>query len=160
MMEFVYGQDEQVTQFIATFAHGQLAAADFEHCKTIGVTDGEGNLIAGVVYFNFKPWCGTIEIGAASTTSKWFTRATYKRIFEYPFIECGCQMVRAYIRADNERLLSQFARMNFDLIMLPRHYGQADDGVLCTLTDDQWLDCRIARRLYRDVTKRKEMEAA
>ena len=160
MIEFVYGKDEQVTQFIATFAHGQLAAADFEHCKTIGVTDGDGNLIAGVVYFNFKPWCGTIEIGAASTTSRWFNRATYKRIFEYPFIECGCQMVRAYIRADNERLLSQFARMNFDLIMLPRHYGQADDGVLCTLTDDQWLDCRIARRLYRDVRKHREMEAA
>jgi hypothetical protein len=82
MIEFVYGHDEQVTQFIATFAHGQLSDASFEHCKTIGVVDGGGKLIAGVVYFNFKPQAGTIEIGAASITSKWFTRATYKRIFE------------------------------------------------------------------------------
>jgi hypothetical protein len=69
-------------------------------------------------------------------------------------------MVLAYIRADNERLLSQFARMNFNLTMVPRLYGQADDGVLCTLTDDQWLDCRIAKRVYRDVNRRREMEAA
>jgi hypothetical protein len=50
--------------------------------------------------------------------------------------------------------------MNFNLMMVPRLYGQGEDGVLCTLTDDQWLDCRIAKRLYRDVDKRREMEAA
>jgi hypothetical protein len=45
-------------------------------------------------------------------------------------------------------------------MMVPRLYGQAVDGVLCTLTDDQWLDCRIAKRVYRDVNRRREMEAA
>lgn len=160
MIDFVYNHDKEVTQFIATFAHGQLTDANFNNCKTIGVIDGEGKLIAGVVYFNYKPWCATIEIGAASITSKWFNRSTYKRIFEYPFIECGCQMVLAYIRLDNVRLLDQFARMNFNIMPVPRLYGQADDGALCTLTDDQWLDCRIAKRVYRDVNRRREMEAA
>lgn len=160
MIDFVYGHEKEVTQFIATFAHGQLANTSFENCKTIGVIDGDGKLIAGVVYFNYKPKASTIEFGAASITSKWFNRATYRRIFQYPFIECGCQMLVAYVRADNEWLLSQLARINFDFTMLPRYFGRADDGVYCTLTDDQWLDCRVSKRVYRDVNKLREMEAA
>ena len=160
MIEFVYGHDEEVAKFIATFAHGQLANANFGRCKTIGVVDEEGKLIAGVVYFDYKQKAATIEIGAAAITSRWFNRATYRRIFEYPFLECGCQMVLAHIRADNAYLLSQFARMNFNLTIVPRLYGRGDDGVLCTLTDDQWLDCSIAKRIYRDANKRREMEEA
>lgn len=162
MLEFVYGHDEEIAKFIATFAHGQLLVDEFERCKTIGVMDEEGKLVAGVVYYDFKPKAGTIEIGAASITRRWFNRATYRRIFEYPFIECGCQMVIARIRADNEYLLSQFARMNFNLIMMPRMYGRSEDGVYCTLTDDQWLDSSISKRLYHNITqhKKREQEAA
>jgi len=160
MLEFVYGHDEEISRFIATFAHGQLASDNFGRCKTIGIIDEEGKLVAGMVYFNYDPRAATIEFGSASTTPRWFNRATYRRIFEYPFMECGCQMLYAKIRADNEYLLSQFARMNFNLTIVPRMYGRSDDGVLCTLTDDQWLDCNIAKRIYRDVNRRKEMEEA
>jgi RimJ/RimL family protein N-acetyltransferase len=159
-MDFIYGHDKEIAQFVATLSGVQLTSPDFGRCKTIGIIDGDGNLIAGMVYFNYKPEAATIEMGLASTTTRWFNRAIYRRIFEYPFIDCGCQMLLAYVRADNERMLSELARLNFNLTMVPRLYGQADDGVLCTLTDDQWLDCKIAKRVYRDVNARKEMEAA
>ena len=35
-------------------------------------------------------------------------------------------------------------------------YGRSEDGVLCTLTDDQWLDSKMSKRLYRDVRKKRE----
>ena len=158
-MDFVYGHDEEIARFVATFSHGQLAVENFGRCKTIGIIDEKGKLIAGVTYFNYDPRAQTIEFGAASVTPHWFNRATYRRIFEYPFLEAGCQMLWARIRADNEYLLGQLARINFNLTLVPRMYGRGDDGVLCTLTDDQWLDCSVAKRIYRDVKKR-EMEAA
>lgn len=156
MIEFVYNHDNEVTRFIQQ--EPSPAGDSYGRCKTIGVIDGDGRLIAGLVYYNYDPSAETMEMGARAVTPRWFTRATYRRMFEYPFVECGCQMLYARIPVENEYLLSQFARMNFNLTMVPRMYGRSEDGVLCTLTDDQWLDSAIAKRIYRDV--RREREAA
>jgi RimJ/RimL family protein N-acetyltransferase len=154
MIDFVYQHDAEVLQFMGH--RTPPAGGGYGRCKTIGVIDGEGRLIAGLVYFNFDPEGETIEFGAAAITPRWFTRATYRRMFEYPFVECGCQMLYGRVRADNEHLLSLLARVNFNLTMVPRLYGRSEDGVLCTLTDDQWLDSRVSRRIYRDVRREKE----
>lgn len=155
MLEFIYGHDEEVGRFITALTPGAAVAGIGRH-KTIGIIDEQGALIAGLLYFNYDPNAETIEMGAAAITPRWFTRAVYRRMFEYPFIECGCQMVYTRLRASNEPLLSQFARMNFNLTYLPRMFGRDEDGVLCTLTDDQWLDSAISRRIYRDVSRKKE----
>jgi RimJ/RimL family protein N-acetyltransferase len=152
MIEFVYGHDKEVTQFMAQLIP---SGDDISRCKTIGVVDQDGSLIAGMSYFNYDPDAGTMEWGVASTTPRWLSRTTYRRMFEYPFIECGCQMLRTYARIDNERILSLLARMNFNFTIVPRWFGRAEDGVLCTLTDDQWLDGRIAKWIYRDVRNKE-----
>ena len=154
MLELVYGYDEEITRFIASFG---VTNRDYGRCKTIGVVE-DGQLIAGLVYFNYDPDAAVIELGTASSSPRWLNRVTYRRMFEYPFIECGCQMLIVRVRADNAALLSVLARMNFNLTYVPRMYGRDADGVLGTLTDDQWLDSNVARRLYRDA--RKRMEAA
>lgn len=154
MIEFVYGYDSEVIDFISQISPPPDGST-FGRCKTIGVLN-DGQLIAGMVFFHFNPAAETIEIGAAAISPRWFTRATYRRMFEYPFVECGCQMVYTKVRADNERLLSEFARMDFNLTIIPRMYGRDEDGVLCTLTDDQWLSSRLAERMYRDVRRKKE----
>jgi hypothetical protein len=46
--------------------------------------------------------------------------------------------------------------MNFNLTMVPRMYGRSEDGVLCTLTDDQWLDSRLSKSIYRNVRRVRE----
>jgi RimJ/RimL family protein N-acetyltransferase len=154
MIDFVYNHDEEVAQFVAQLA--PPAGGGFGRCKTIGVIDEEGRLIAGLVYFNYEPTAEVIEIGVASIVPRWFTRQTFRRMFEYPFVECGCQMLYCRVRAENERLLSELARINFNLTMVPRMYGRTEDGVLCTYTDDQWLDCRLSERIYRDIRAKKE----
>ena len=154
MLEFVYDHDDEVAQFVAQLA--PPAGGGFGRRKTIGIIDDGGRLIAGLVYFNYDPKAAVIEMGAAAITPRWFTRAVYRRMFEYPFLECGCQMVFTRVRADNEALLSQFARLNFNLTAVPRMYGRSEDGVLCTLTDDQWLDSALSRWIYRDAIGKKE----
>jgi len=154
MLEFVYDHDKEISQFVAQFA--PPSGGGFGRCKTIGVIDGEGRLIAGIVYFNYDPNAAVIEFGAAAIEPCWFNRMTHRRMFEYPFIQCGCQMLFARVRANNELLLSQLARLNFNLTAVPRMYGRDEDGVLCTLTDDQWLDSALSKRIYRDVRRKQE----
>lgn len=154
MLEFVYGHDEEISRFI-----GQLtppAGGGFGRCKTIGVIDEDGKLIAGLVYFNYDPNAGVIEFGGAAIHPRWLNRASYRRMFEYPFIECGCQMLISRVRASNEPHLGQLARLNFNLTYVPRMFGRDEDGVLCTLTDDQWLDSRWSKRIYRNARRKKE----
>jgi RimJ/RimL family protein N-acetyltransferase len=152
-IEFLYGQDEAVAQFVAQFVqHGRTG---FGRCKTIGVIDDDGRLIAGFVYHTYNDAAGVIEMGAAAIDRRFLTRATLRRMFEYPFIECGCQMLITQVHADNEALLDQFARLNFNMTLIPRLFGRDDDGVYCTLTDDQWLDSKFSRRLYRDARKKE-----
>jgi hypothetical protein len=154
MIKFVYNHDNEIAHFIQQSA--PPAGGSFGRYKTIGVIDEEGRLIAGLVYFNYDPNAETMEMGARAIMSRWFTRATYRRMFEYPFVECGCQLLYTRIPAENEYLLSQFARMNFNLTMVPRMYGRSEDGVLCTLTDDQWLDSRLSKSIYRNVRRVRE----
>ena len=64
MLNFVYNHDEEVARFV-----GQLAppsGGGFGRCKTIGVIDETGQLIAGLVYFNYDPNAAVIEFGAAA----------------------------------------------------------------------------------------------
>lgn len=153
MLQFVYDNDEVIAQFIAQIA--PPSGGSFGRFKTIGIIDEQGKLLAGLVYFNYDPNSEVMEFGVAATSPRWFNRITYRRIFEYPFMECGCQMIFGRVRADNDHMLGQLAKLNFNLTLVPRMYGRGEDGVLCTLTDDQWLDNALSKRIYRDVKKRE-----
>lgn len=154
MLQYVYDNDEIIAKFIAQRLGRDTRS--FGRYKTIGVLDKDGRLIGGVVYLNYDHAAGVIEMGLAATSPSFFSRETFRRMFEYVFIGSECQMLFTRVRASNEHLLSQMARLNFNLTLIPRMYGREEDGVIGTLTDDQWLDSRLARRVYRDVTRKEE----
>jgi hypothetical protein len=92
-------------------------------------------LIAGLVYHNWDPEAGTIEIsGAALPGHFWLTRPTLARMYQYPFLQCNCQMVVQRTPADNERLLYILARYGYSFVTVPRLLGRDRDCVVCTLT--------------------------
>ena len=150
-MQFVYGQDEAIARFVA-----ELNGRDFRgvgSAKSIGIINDDGMVIFGALFFNYDKTAGVIESTIACIDRRAFTRETFRRVFEYVFINCGCQMIYSRLRADNEHWLSQLARLNFNFTLIPRMFGREEDGVIATLTDDQWLDSKLARRVYRDVKK-------
>ena len=153
MLQFVYDNDEVIAEFIAQLLGRELRG--FGKYKTLGVLDEEGRLIGGVVYHNYDKAAAVIEMGLAAVDRRFFNRETFRRMFEYVFIGAECQMLFTRVRASNEHLLSQMARLNFNLTLVPRMYGRDEDGVIGTLTDDQWLDSKLARRVYRDVRKKE-----
>jgi len=159
MLGYVYGHDETVAQFVA-----QL----IPHCrrgfganaKAIGIIDEEGKLIAGLVYHNFDPEAGIIEVSGASTTARWLTRGTIARFYQYPFLQCNCQMLIQRTPADNTRLLRQLAAYDYTFIKIPRLFGRDRDGVVCCLTYEDWAGNRFNKRFGHHLVDAHLEEAA
>ena len=155
MNRIIYGQEDLISQFVAQLV--PHCARGFGPCRTMGVIGEGGKLIAGLVYHNYDPEAGIIEISGAAVDPRWLSAQVLQAMFEYPFVRCDCQMVCMRVRADNERLLRQLATVDFVFHRLPRLFGRAHDGVVCTLTDDDWLNNRFSLRRYQ---QREQKQAA
>jgi RimJ/RimL family protein N-acetyltransferase len=155
-VRYLYGQDEAVADFVARLIPS-CRSRGFGRCKAIGVLNDQGYLIAGIIYHQYDPDAGIIEIsGAALPGVNWLTRETLRKMYEYPFLQIGVQMIIQRNWAEDERLLSILARYNYTFIRVPRMLGRDRDGVLCTLTYEDWLDNKFNRRLRQQMLETRE----
>ena len=112
MLDYVFGHDEVVAAFVAQLIP-ECRERGFGKCRAIGVVDETG-LLGGLVYRNWCPEVGTIEIsGAALPGTNWLSRRTIQIMYDYPFYSCGCQMVIKTTMADNEIVLRIMAAVGF-----------------------------------------------
>jgi hypothetical protein len=161
MLHYVYGQDQIVAQFAAMLIpHCRRGFG--ASCTTMGVADDKGALIAGFVYHNWDPEAEIIEIsGAALPGSHWCTPTTLAHLYRYPFLGLNCQMIVQRVPASNERLLRQFAALNYTLIKVPRLFGAEQDGVLGLLTVEDWAANKVCQRYkHHMLDNPKYLEAA
>ena len=145
MLRYVFGHDEAVATFVTQLIPHN-AGRDMGRVKTIGVIDEDGRLIAGIVYGNWDPRAGVIEIAAAAISPRWLTRRTIELMYRYAFEAAGCQMVVQRTPADNERLLRQLAVGGYNFYLVPRLLGRNRDCVIATLTKEAWEQSRFIRR--------------
>jgi len=150
-LKYVFGQDELVADFVARskVASGAHKRAGFNdaNLRAIGITNADDELIAGIVYFNYSPDEGTIEMSVEALRGhRWLTPSTLALMFQYPFLLCGCQMLITKTAARNEHVLRMLAAMNFQLIRVPRVAGRDQDGVLALLTVEDWLESKFCKR--------------
>ena len=145
-MNYLFGHDEEVARFVAQLIPS-FRGRGFGNCKAIGVIDREGLLIAGLVYHHYDPEAQVIEISAAALPGRvWMTRETLRLMFQYPFLQCGCQMVIQRIPADDYRQVRQMQAFGYDLIGVPRMLGRDKDGILALLTYEAWAANKFNRR--------------
>ena len=137
-LRYITGQDGAVARFVAQLIPHCDRRGFPKGVEAIGVLD-DGQLVAGLVYYWHNPVSGTIEMAAAALRGRyWLSRAIVERAFNHAFGRRGCQMVIMRVRADNGPLLKRLAAFGFDRYHIPRLYGRNADGVICTLTIDQW----------------------
>lgn len=109
---------------------------------TMGVFDGE-TLVAVMLYNNWQPEAGVIEIHGAGITPRWLTRPVMRQMFGYPFNHLGCQMVVMRVSERNAmwngrglpRMLKAYG---FNDYPIPRLRGRDEGEIVYTLTDDAW----------------------
>ena len=145
VLQYVFNRSDVVAPFVASLIPS-CRERGFGRCATIGIVEG-GLLIAGLVYHNYDPDAGVIEIsGAALPGHFWLTRETIRQMYHYPFNVCRCQMVIQRTAAEDERLLYMLLRYDYTLHKIPRLFGRDKDGVLCCLTREAWEANRFNKR--------------
>jgi RimJ/RimL family protein N-acetyltransferase len=145
-LRYVYGQDKAVAQFVAQLIPHIDPAGFPSRAIAIGIVNTNNDPVAGIVYYNWNQRAGTVDIAAAARPSaRWVSRETLHRALGHAFDGLHCQMVVMRVLASNLSLLRQMHAFGCTLITVPRLYGRADDGVICTYTVEQWGASRFNR---------------
>ena len=118
---------------------------DFGNCQGMAVIEDD-TLIAGMIFHNWEPQAGIIEISGAGTSKRWLTRETLKTMFSYPFKECGCQAVVMRCDPEDTALDRMLKAYGFQLFILPRLRGREKDEHVFVLYDDAWRENKFNRR--------------
>lgn len=130
----LYGHDEVVASFVADLLSFELG---FGESRAIGFLDHDGRLQAGVVFHNYQPNNGVIEISAASTCRNWLNRARLAEIFDYPF-RIGCRLVVARIGEHNARARRIWRSLGSDEYVIPALRSPTESEVIYTLSAEKW----------------------
>jgi hypothetical protein len=146
MLRYAYEHHEDVARFVAAMIP-HVRARGFGPCKTIGVVDGNNELIAGLVYHKLSPEAGIMELSIAALPGRrWLTPMTIAVMGYYPFVQCGYHMLVCNVRAADQRAQRQLAAVGFKRIRYPHMFGKDDDGMVCQLTVDDWNSSKICQR--------------
>lgn len=78
-----------------------------------GVTGDDGALLAGVVYHDFYPEHGDIQVSMAAVSPRWCTRANVRAILRAAYAANRCDRITACIDADNIRALKILTGLGF-----------------------------------------------
>lgn len=137
------GGDEEVNVALKRWAAAQIWPGEGREFgadgAALGVFDDE-TLIAVVVFHDWEPKAGLIEISAAAISRRWLAKPVLWQMFSYAFNVVGCQLAVLRVSADARqahihRMLTAYG---FDHVRIKRMYGRFEDGLVFTLTDDDW----------------------
>jgi RimJ/RimL family protein N-acetyltransferase len=98
--------------------------------------------------------------GAALPHKYWLTSETLRRIYDYPFLEMGMQMVVMRVSEEDKTLLRVLAAIGYTFILVPRLLGIKKNCVLCTLTFEDWSSNRFNQRDHRRFAAQQKEKAA
>lgn len=151
-MRLLFGRDADVAHWVAChidglapyvgqFPYGQVFGA----ATAIGVVDKTGQLVGGVVYHNWNPIAGNIELSFAATSPKWLTRDIVRALLRYAYGQLGCQRVTAITPRRGtraRRFLDQFGFKREGCIR--RGFG-TDHAIVSGLLREEWDAHRLNR---------------
>ncbi len=118
------------------------------HCargwsKYTALSVRRGEIIGAVVYHDWNPEAGTIQMSAAGGDG-WLTRRVLQAMHQYPFA-IGCQMIVLQTAVENHVMRRIAKAYGYRETIIPRLMGRSADASILTLTDDDWR----ASRFYR-----------
>ena len=133
-----------VRQFVAHGIHGY--DHDFGPFEAMGfVIDGE--LRAGIVYFEFVPDYNICEMAAYAVDRSWLTKKTLQAIYGYPFKYKELRAVYARHSENNKPVRRIWKSLGATETIIPQIRGDDEAECVAFLHRDVWLASRFAPNL-------------
>ena len=139
----LYGHSAVVAEFVSKMIPG--SDRGFGASTAIGIIDDDGKLVAGLVYHNWYPEHGVIEMSVGAISKRWMTRTVLRAIFAYPFDDLDCQLVVFRVAPADKPLRRILKAFGATERVIPRLRGRNEAEVIITLADDAWNNSKFAR---------------
>lgn len=134
-----WGEDDLVAEWTALHIDG--CERGFGNCRAMGVADKTGTICAGVVFHNWWPEHEVIEMSAAATNPRWWTRRVANEIMRYGFGVARLMLVRtAESNAPARRLCNALGGNEY---LIPDLWKPGEAMAVITLTPEQWQKSRL-----------------
>lgn len=138
-------ENQAVGHFVCRTIWGREGAVH-DFCS-MAVFDDSG-LIAGMLYHNYYPDEGVVELTGAARSKRWITRPVLRALFAMPFDILGCQLLAMRVSSRNHNMLGIGRSFGFDEYIIPRLRGRHEDEHVFTLTDDQWRGHKVNSGIF------------
>lgn len=117
----------------------------FGPCTSAVVSNQAHELAAVLVFHNFHPEAGVMEVSAASEDARWAQRGILREAFAYIFEKNKCQMAVARCSENNARVRRLWKAFGATETIIERLRGRDESEAILTLTDDAWRASRFMR---------------
>lgn len=132
-----------VGDFVSTIMFGRPGEI-VNYCSMAVVRDGE--LVAGILYHNYYPDTGVVEISGAAIDKRWMTRGVVCDMFSMPFERLGCQLIAMRTSEHNSSVRNILERYGVSSVTIPRMRGINEAEILFTVTKEEWLKSPFVRK--------------
>ena len=141
----VWDMPAAVEAFVSLGLWGDLRGVGA--CQALGYADRTG-LVAGILYHNWQPDAGVVEITSYAARHDWLTRGRLIEIFAYPFDRVGCRMAVARIAENNRRTRRIWRALGARETLIPDLRGPGEAECVQTLAADDWRKSKFMRSIY------------
>jgi RimJ/RimL family protein N-acetyltransferase len=114
-----------------------VPSSSFSPCGSIGI-EHQGNIIASVIFHNWIPDYGVIELSAAADDPRWLSKTVIRTIMNICFEQHKCQQIYTRQSSENNRAIKIYRFLGFTEIILPNMRGESKDETLMLMTKNQW----------------------
>lgn len=127
-----------LVQFLCGHARpfGDAVALGFEH---------KGEIVGGLVFHNWSPEHGVIEVSAGSTNPRWLCRSILAEATAYAFDRCACQSLVTRTSPENSSVLKIWRALGAAEVEIPHLRGRGKPETVFVLTQDAWNASRLKR---------------
>lgn len=131
-MRLLFGHDQIVSEWVQRNIPHMVTG--FGPASAIGVVDETGQPMAGVVFHDYQPAYGTIQLSAAAVSPRWASRRLVASILRYPFGDLKVHKVWTATQHKNERALKFNRGVGFTQEgTLKDHFGVGVHAVICRM---------------------------
>lgn len=117
----------------------------FDRFCSIGVSNGT-EIIAAIIYHNYDPDNGVVEMSAGSTSPRWMNRRVLAEILDFPFDKLACQCIVARHDETAAHLRRMWGEVGAVEHIIPRVRGRGKPAeVVSVLTQEAWLSSKFKR---------------
>ena len=113
----------------------------FAACRALAVMDRDGKICAGVVFHDWNPERGVIELSVAATNRRWLTKPVANEAMAYAF--SIARMAVATISEKNKPARHLWRGLGGTEHLIPDMWAPGVACSLTTLTQDQWQASRL-----------------